>query len=401
MRKIYKRNETIFPLSAKTFQGLEKVLTSEIKKIGGRDIRTGQRVVHFKGDLEVMYKANYLVRTAINILWEIHHFKASDSQSLYEQALCVPWDEYISLDQTFSIDRTVHSSTHTHSQFAALKIKDAIADYFVNKYNKRPNVDTNSPDVKIHLHISNENCRLSVDTSGDALFKRNYRKQTGAAPLNEILASGIIMLSDYKDIEYFYDPMCGSGTLLIEAAQIFMNIPPGYYRQHFGFINFQNYDYRLWHKIKRDADKNINKEIPLRIFGTDIDAEVVDLAKKNIRSAGLNRHIRILEKDFTETNYGQEKKGIIITNPPYDRRIQSKDIFDLYRKIGETLKKNYAGWRVYIFSGNIPALKKISLKSEQNLTLFNGKISCRLAKYTIFKQNFVQSAKKDTFGAKK
>ncbi len=376
-------DNTIYQFTAKTFHGLEKILASEVKKIGASDIKILTRAVSFKGDIEVMYRANYEARTALNILQKITEFTANSSDELYEKTKKINWDDFIKLEETFSIDKTIHSNIHKHSQFAALKTKDALVDFYNEKYQKRPSVNIKSPDKKINLHINGTKCTLSIDTSGDALFKRGYRKDTGPAPLNEVLAAGIVMLTDYKNIDYFYDPMCGSGTILIEAARIFMNIPPAYNRQKFAFHKFSNYDYQLWNKVKREAEKRINKEIPLKIIGTDIEDELIKITRKNISEAGLRNYIIVQRKNFINTKF-ENKKGLIVTNPPYDERIKSLDINNLYKDMGDTLKKGYKNWSGYIFSGNMNAIKSIGLKPSQKHQLFNGKIECKLLKYDLY-----------------
>ena len=376
-------NNTIYQLTAKTFHGLEKILSSELKKIGANDIKILKRAVSFKGDLEVIYKANYLLRTAINVLLEIHTFNAKTSDELYSNVNKINWDKYLGLNETFSIDKTVYSTFHTHSHFAALKVKDAIVDQFNTKYQKRPSVNIKEPDKKLHLHINGSACTISADTSGEALFKRNYRRDTDIAPLNEILAAGMVMMTDYKDIEYFYDPMCGSGTILIEAARIFMNIPAQYNRKLFGFQKFANYDYRIWNSVKRKAENQINKDISLKIIGTDISDKAITIARRNISNAGLRHHINIQTKDFIHSKF-DNKKGLIITNPPYDIRVKSENINNLYKETGNTLKNGFKGWKAYIFSGNNEAVKNIGLKPDKKIILFNGKIECRLLKYEIY-----------------
>jgi putative N6-adenine-specific DNA methylase len=373
----------VFELTAKTFHGLEKTLASELKKIGAHDIIILKRAVSFKGDLAIIYKSNYLLRTAINILQKIVKFKAETPEQLYEETKKIKWDNYIKLNETFVIDNTVYSTIHSHSHFASLKVKDAIVDYFNEMYEKRPSVDTKTPDKRIHLHIKEDMCTISIDTSGDTLFKRGYRQETDLAPLNEILAAGMIMLSDYKNIDYFYDPMCGSGTILIEAARIFMNIPSGYLRKNFGFQKFPDYDYKLWHSIKREAEREIKKEISIKIIGTDISEKAIEIAQKNISNAGLRHFINIQKKDFINSRF-ENKKGLIITNPPYDIRIKSENINLLYKQIGDTIKHGFKDWNVYIFSGNTEAVKSIGLKPTLKTQLFNGKIECKFLKFEIY-----------------
>jgi len=376
-------DKQIYQFTAKTFQGLEKILASELRKTGADNIKILKRAVSFTGDIKTMYRANYEVRTALNILQKITEFSANSSEELYKKTKQINWNLYLNLNETFSIDKTVHSNIHKHSQFAALKTKDALVDFFNEKYDKRPSVNIKNPDKKINLHINGNKCTLSIDTSGEALFKRKYRKDTGAAPLNEVLAAGIIMMTDYKNIDYFYDPMCGSGTILIEAARIFMKIPPGYNRKYFAFQKFSNYDYQLWNKVKREADKKINKNISLKILGTDVDEKMIKIASENIFQAGLKNFIKIRHKNFLNTKF-ENKHGLIVTNPPYDERLKSLNINKLYKEMGNTLKNGYKNWSSYVFSGNMNAVKNIGLKPSQKFPLFNGKIECKLLKYDIY-----------------
>ncbi len=382
-RKKYKVLSEKFELTAKTFHGLEKILASELKKIGATDIQILKRAVSFKGDLKMIYKSNYLTRTAISILLKIDSFKAESSDILYEKTKKIDWDKYIKLEETFVINSTVHSKVHTHSHFASLKVKDAIADFFIERFNKRPSIDTKTPDKKIHLHIKGDFCTIAIDTSGESLFKREYRRDTDIAPLNEVLAAGMIMLSDYKGIECFYDPMCGSGTILIEAARIFMNIPAGYSRKKYGFMKFDNYDYRIWSTVKREAENEIKKDIDIKIIGTDISEKVIVTARRNIGNARLRHHIKIEIKDFISSRF-ENKKGLIITNPPYDIRLKSNNINKLYKDMGDTLKHGFKGWSAYIFSGNLDAIKHIGLKPSKKVLLYNGKIECKLLKYDVY-----------------
>ena len=358
-----------FDLTAKTFHGLEKVLASEIKKIGASEIKIVKRAVSFKGDLKIIYKANYLLRTALNVLVSIKDFNAKTSDTLYDEVKKINWEDYIDINDTFVISSTVYSTFHTHSHFAALRVKDAIADFFMEKYDRRPSIDTKEPDKRINLYISGDVCKISIDTSGDPLFKRNYRRDTDVAPLNEVLAAGMIMLSDYKGIEYFYDPMCGSGTILIEAARIFLNIPAGYSRKKYGFLKFSNYDYQIWNEVKREAQKEIKEESPIKFIGTDISEKVIVIARRNIGNARLRNHIKIETKDFLNTEFN-DKKGIIITNPPYDVRLKSNNINLLYKNMGDTLKHGFKGWSAYIFSGNFEAIKHIGLKTSQRIDFY-------------------------------
>lgn len=368
--------------TAKTFEGLENVLASELEENGAQDIRILKKGVQFSGNIETMYRVNYNSRTALKVLWEISSFNAEDAEHLYKKAKRIEWEKYMSSENTFAIDKSVVSKDFSHGQYAALRVKDAIADYFKEKFDRRPSVNTDKPEIKVSVQINGKIVSIALDTSGEPLFKRGYRKSSGSAPLNEIFAAGIVLLSDYKTAKKFYDPMCGSGTILIEAARIFLNIPPAYSRKEFGFLYHKNFDKQTWEKVKSEADSKIKTICDVEIIGSDIDTQVIFSAKKNIVEAGLKQHIALRKINFFNSE-APVNKGLLITNPPYDTRIKSNDIIFFYNKIGKTLQEKYQNWDASIFSGNAEAIGEIKIKPKHSYSMLNGDIKTILAKYEI------------------
>lgn len=369
--------------TAKTMAGLEEVLAEELRQTGATNITTGIRSVAFQGSMETMYRANYLCRTALRILHPVATFPVNTQQQLYNKISAIAWEDIFGTHQTFAIDGFVHESVFTHSKFAALRVKDAIADRFRKKFNTRPSVDPVNPDVRINVHLSKNQVTVSLDSSGSSLHKRGYRTETGPAPLNEVLAAGMILLSGWDAQEDFYDPMCGSGTILIEAAMLAGNIPPGYFKQRFGFENWHNFDTDLWEKVKEEAHGKM-KTPDIAFYGSDLSSRAIEHAIQNAKNAGLNKDISLKRRDFFKLEPSSEK-GTIITNPPYDERMEEEDIIAFYRSIGDALKTNFEGFTAWILSGNLEALKKIGLKSSKRIILFNGPIESRFSKYELYK----------------
>jgi putative N6-adenine-specific DNA methylase len=368
-------------IQIKTFFGLEEILATEIKKLGGQNVEVKNRAVNCEGDLGFLYKINYSCRTALKILVPILTFKTWDENRFYDKLFNFPWDDYLRVNQSFAIDSTIYSDRFTHSQFMVQKMKDAIVDYFKFKYNTRPNVDSKNPEIKIHLHIDRELVTISLDSSGDALFKRGYRKTQGEAPINEVLASGMLQLASWDGKGNFLDPMCGSGTLLIEAAMIAMDLPAQIFRKEFGFQNWPNYDAELFSTIKENRIKRI-KEFCGKIVGYDIDNVMLDAAGDNIAAAELEEVIEIRKQDFFES-----KKELfpllMVFNPPYDERIEITDE-DFYSKIGDTFKKNYPNTLAWLISSDLEAVKKVGLRPSRKIKLFNGKLECRFLQYEMY-----------------
>ena len=368
-------------IQIKTFFGLEAVLAEEVKKLGGRNVELKNRAVNCEGDLGFLYKINYAARTALKVLVPIEEFKAYNESKYYDKLFKFEWDEFMDVNQTFAIDSTVNSERFSHSQFMTFKMKDAIVDYFQNKYGKRPSIETKSPDIKFHLHIDRELVTISLDSSGDALFKRGYRKEQGEAPINEVLASGMLQLAGWDGKGNFLDPMCGSGTLLIEAAMIALDLPAQTFRKRFGFQNWKNYDADLFSKIK-EVRINRVKEFTGKIVGYDIDGRMLNAAEANIESAEMEDIIEVRRQNFFDS-----KKDLfpllMVFNPPYDERISINDD-DFYKKIGDTFKTHYPNTLAWLISSDLEAVKKIGLRPSRKIKLFNGKLETRFLQYEMY-----------------
>jgi putative N6-adenine-specific DNA methylase len=369
---------------AKTFFGLESVLFNELKELGASNVCISNRAVTFSGNKEMLYKANFYLRTAISILKPIVTFKASNEEELYAQVKKVDWEKYFTLKQTFAIEPTVYSPIFKHAQYASLKTKDAIVDQFRERSGKRPFVDPENPDVLINLHISDTSCTLSLNSSGEPLFKRGYRSATQEAPINEVLAAGLILLSGWSPDRNFIDPMCGSGTLLIEAALIANKIPPGIFRRHFGFENWPDFDNEIFNKISSE-DEDVKKHtLPKgKILGLDISAKAISVARNNINNASLQNAIELDVCDFIDY-LPVFDSGVIITNPPYGERLKNDNIILLYEAMGDTLKKKYKNFDAWIISSNIDAVKSIGLHPSKKIKLKNAALDCTFNQYQIY-----------------
>ncbi|AYO57390.1 RNA methyltransferase [Chryseobacterium sp. 6424] len=368
-------------IQIKTFFGLENVLAEEIKKLGGRDIEIKNRAVNCEGDLGFLYKINYSARTALKIMVPVLTFKAWDESRFYDKLFAFPWDQYMDVDQSFAIDTTVYSERFRHSQFMAQKMKDAIVDYFKFHHRKRPNVDTRDPEIKFHLHIDRELVTISLDAAGDPLFKRGYRKDQGEAPINEVLASGMLQLAGWDGKGNFLDPMCGSGTLLIEAAMIAMDLPAQIFRKKFAFQNWKNYDDELFKKIKEVRINRI-KEFTGKIVGYDLDSQMLNAAHLNIEAAEMEDVIEVKMQNFFDSKK-EHFPLLMVFNPPYDERISINED-DFYRKIGDTFKKSYPNTLAWFISSDLDAAKKVGLRPSRKIKLFNGKLECRFLQFEMY-----------------
>ena len=367
---------------AKTISGLEEVLATELRQLGASEVTVLRRAVSFKGDKALLYKVNYWLRTALRILVPLTSFEITDENNLYTKINAFPWEAIFDVDQTIALDAVVTDSPITHSHYASLKSKDAIVDRFRDKFGVRPSVDLDNPDIRINLHIYRNKCDVSLDSSGMSLHKRGYRQTIAEAPLSEVLAAGLILLSGWDKKSNFIDAMCGSGTLLIEAALIANNMPPGQYRDTFGFMRWNDYDNDLWNKmVKASLDKGV--EFEHLIVGSDISERNLAAAKTNIRSARLHKDIDLVVSPF-ETFEPPDGPGILIMNPPYGERIQVDDIISLYQSIGDRLKNRYSGFDVWIISADLQALKYIGLKPTAKLPVFNGQLECRFVHFSIY-----------------
>jgi len=374
---------------AKTLFGIEPYLTEELIRLGAREVTPLNRAVSFYGDNAMLYKANLHCRLALNILKPIHVFKAKNEEQFYNLVRAIRWEDYLTIQQTFAIDATVHSEVFRHSKYIALKAKDAIADYFRDKTGVRPSVNTITPDVKLNLHISGTTCTLSLDSSGDSLHKRGYRRSHTDAPINEVLAAAMVVISGWQPHQTLLDPFCGSGTILIEAAQIAANVAPGLLRKTFGFMNWQDFDKKLWENIRHDAQQAVIDEPEARIYGSDISGKAIRIACENVENAHTDDMIRLLTKPFGQRTPPNPEGGYIITNPPYGERIGAENMSAFYKAIGDKLKQDFAGYKVYIISSNLETMKSFGLKPTKKWTLFNGGLECTFREYELFKGKLI------------
>ena len=359
---------------AKTFQGLEGVLSDELVALGAQNVQQGRRMVSFTGDKEIMYRANFCVRTALRVLKPIYKFTSTDADDLYNQVKSFAWDSILSVDTTFTIDCTVYSDTFRHSKFVVYRVKDAIADYFMEKYGKRPSSRLNNADIHFNVHINGNDVTLSLDSSGEPLYKRGWRVAQTDAPINEVLAAGIIKLSGWNGESNFVDPMCGSGTFLIEAALIAANINPGVYRQEYAFQKWPDYDADLFDSIYNDDSGE--REFNHKIYGYDIMGKSIAIATANVKNAGLSKYIELERKPLEEQETAPEK-GVLITNPPYGERLTSDELPNLYATLGEKLKKVFVGYDCWMIVGkNKELIDNLGLKASLHYPLLNGDIEC-------------------------
>lgn len=379
---------------AKTFYGLEEILVKELTDLGAENIKPLTRGVEFSGDQGLLYRANYELRTAARILQPFTQFKTKHENHLYKRIYEIDWTKYLDIDQTFAINGVTFSKYITHSQYLALKMKDAIVDQFRSRFGRRPNVNKVTPDVRFNIHLSHENmCSLSLDTSGDSLYKRGYRVDTIDAPINEALAAGMILLSGWDRNSDFIDPMCGSGTLPIEAAMYAYNIPAQAQRKSFAFEKFKNFDADLWKEVKETANAN-TREFKHKIIGYDKDFQAVRIAGRNVIAAHLEGKIDISRKQFEKLEPAEDG-GVVIMNPPYDERLGMQDINAFYKTIGDLLKQHYAGYNVWIISSNMTAFKHVGLRPSRKITLYNGPLECKFMKYEMYKGSKKASKNKD------
>ena len=386
---------------AKTFKGLEEVLAQELTELGANDVLIERRAVSFMGDKALLYRANFCLRTAIRILVEIakpqrlaisKNTKPEDA--LYEAVKAIDWSKYMTAETTFAIDATVYSETFRNSRFVTYRVKDAIADYWQEKAGKRPNVKVSDPDLLVNVHIANETVTVSLDSSGESLHKRGYRVATTEAPINEVLAAGMLLMAGWKGQSDFYDPMCGSGTLPIEAALIARNIAPGVFRKSFAFEKWPDFDAELWSDIYNDDSRE--REFDHKIYGSDASFYAIQQATKNVKSAGVAKDVELRQIRLEEIKWqngpindkmvnDQMVNALIMINPPYGERLASnKDMEDLYGKIGTALKHQFAGATAWIISSNEAAMKCIGLKPSKKMRLLNGELDCQFNKYELF-----------------
>ena len=376
-------------MTAKTFKGLEEVLAQELTELGANDVLIERRAVSFMGDKALLYRANHCLRTAIRILVEIAKpqrleisKKTKPEDALYEAIKAIDWSRYMTADTTFAIDATVYSETFRNSRFVTYRVKDAVADYWQEKAGKRPNVKVSDPDLLINVHIANETVTVSLDSSGESLHKRGYRVATTEAPINEVLAAGMLLIAGWKGGSDFYDPMCGSGTLPIEAALIARNIAPGVFRKSFAFEKWLDFDAELWSDIYNDDSRE--REFAHKIYGSDASFYAIQQATKNVKSAGVQKDVELRQIRMEELK-PLTSNPLVMINPPYGERLASnKDMEDLYGKIGTALKHQFTGATAWIISSNDAAMKCIGLKPSKKMRLLNGELDCQFNKYELF-----------------
>lgn len=371
-----------FKMIAKTFFGFEEILSEELKKMGAQKVEQGIRMVSFEGDKGFMYKANLSLRSAIKILKPIYSFRASNEQALYKGVFGIDWSKYLNENQTFIVDSTVHSEYFNHSEFVSQKCKDAIVDQFREKTNTRPSIDKDYPDLRINIHIDNNLVSIALDTSGNPLNQRGYRTATNIAPINEVLAAGILMLSGWNGQCDFLDPMCGSGTFLIEAAMIACNIPANINRKEFAFEKWRDWDYKLFDEIAASLLKKV-KDCNCSIKGYDNYPVAVAKAKENIKNANLQEYISVVSNNFFETKNETQNKLHLVFNPPYNERLNI-EAEEFYKNMGDTLKKFYPNTNAWFITSNLEALKYVGLRPSRKIKLFNGGLEARLVKYEMY-----------------
>lgn len=374
--------EENFNMVAKTLFGFEELLAKELTQLGALDVKTGVRSVSFTGDKGFMYKANLGLRTAIKILKPIETFTVANEQDLYNKLYAMAWENYMKSTGTLAVDATIHTELFTNSLYIAQKTKDAIVDKFRDTTGDRPNVDLKFPDLKINVHIDRQQCTISLDSSGESLHKRGYKTATNIAPINEVLAAGLIMLSGWDGQTDFMDPMCGSGTMLIEAAMIACNIPPNLMRKEFAFERWQDWDVELFEKIEESLLKK-TRDFHYKITGYDKAPSAVTKAKENIKNAQLDDFIEVKHEDFFKTQKGGDAKLHMVFNPPYGERLNI-DLQDFYKSIGDTLKQNYPNTDAWFITSNLEALKFVGLRPSRKIHLFNAKLEARLVKFEMY-----------------
>lgn len=378
---------------AKTFAGLEPVLAEEVRALGGAAVREIKRGVSFEGDERLLYRAHYELRTALRILVPIYSFPAYNERNLYNAVREVDWSEFMRVSDTLAVDATVRSEVFRHSQYAALLTKDAIVDQFRDNTMRRPDVNTVAPTLRVNLHIQGTHCDLSLDATDDSLHRRGYRRDTVEAPLNEVLAAGMVLLSGWRGQTDFVDPMCGSGTLPIEAAMIALNLPPQHKRATFGFHRWPHFQQKLWQSVKKEADDLASQKLDIQILASDKDLRARNATAVNLLSSGLENVVKVDRMPFDKCA-PPSAAGTLITNPPYDERLKVEDLAEFYSSIGDRLKQSWTGWDAWLISSNRNALKQVGLRTSKRITLFNGALECSFQKFELYEgsQNEVLAA---------
>jgi len=371
-----------FEMVAKTLFGFEPILAKELRNLGAMDIKEGVRNVRFSGDKGFMYKANLCLRTAIKILKPFTSFRIASEEDLYNEVKKIAWEDFMEVNDTLAIDATVHSEKFTHSKYIAQKTKDAVVDRFREKFGSRPDVDLDFPTLRINVHIENNTCNISLDSSGQSLHKRGYKTATNIAPINEVLAAGMLLFSGWDGQCDFMDPMCGSGTILIEAAMIACNIPPNLNRKEFAFEKWKDWDVDLFEKIEESVLKKV-RDFHFTITGYDKAPSAVTKAIDNVENANLAEFIQVKQQNFFESSKPGERHLHMVFNPPYGERLDI-DMPVFYKEIGDTLKQSYPGTEAWFITSNLEAIKHVGLRPSRKIKLFNGALESKLLKYDIY-----------------
>lgn len=374
--------EQNFKMLAKTLYGFEGILARELRNLGASKVKEGVRNVSFEGDTGFLYKANLSLRTALKVLKPICHFKVFNEKQLYRNIYQIDWSDYFDADKTFAFDTTMNSEVFNNSLFVSQRAKDGLVDKFRDTERARPSVNTASPDIIINIHIHRNDCTVSLDSSGSSLHQRGYRASTNIAPINEVLAAGVLLLTGWDGRSDFLDPMCGSGTLLIEAAMIACNIPANINRKSFAFQHWNDFDAGLFEKI-RDSRLNQTREFHYKIFGLDKAPSAIRKAQENIENANLSEYIQLKRNNFFKEANPAENKVHLVFNPPYGERL-SIDMAEFYKNIGDTLKQTYAGMEAWFITANLPSLKHVGLRPSRKIKLYNGQLEARLVKYELY-----------------
>jgi putative N6-adenine-specific DNA methylase len=365
-------------------RGIETVLAGELRDLGAADVEPGRGGVAFAGDQATLYRANLWLRTAVRVLQPIFEADVASPDDLYDAVRSLDWSRYLTPEHTLAVDCNVRDSQITHSKYAALRTKDAICDQFVERCGRRPSVDVDEPMVGLNLHIYRNHAVLSLESSGESLHKRGYRPILTKAPLNEALAAAIVLLTGWRGETAFVDPMCGSGTLPIEAAWIALRRPPGLTRRRFGFQGWMDFDVRLWTELRDEARRGVRKKLDVPIVGSDVRRDAISFSISNARAAGIGRLAYFEHKDFCDFAPPSGPPGVLVCNPPYGERLgEEKELRSLYRTLGEVLQGRCAGWRAFVFSGNPTLAREIGMEPKEQVSLFNGKIPCRLLAFDL------------------
>lgn len=370
---------------AKTMKGLEAVLADELRRMGAENVQPGHRMVAFEGNLETLYRANLCLRTALRILKPFYNFTAENPDILYERLKQFDWGSIMTADSTFAIDMVMNSDTFTHSRFATYRVKDAIVDWFRDRYDRRPGVRLNDADVMLNVHIQGSQVTVSLDSSGESLHKRGWRVATTEAPINEVLAAGILLISGYDGSQPLVDPMCGSGTFLVEGALIAANINPGVFRRDYAFRRWPDYDEALFESLWNNEE---GERTPANIIaGADMQPAAVEVTRRNLKAAGVDKFVSVNVRKLSEWEEAPAPRGILVTNPPYGERISSANMEDLYALIGRKLKNFFTGWNAWIISLKEEYFQFIGLAPSQKISLLNGSLDCELREYVLFAGN--------------